>query len=95
MTASLDSTDWRPDFYPAFGVIAIGLAHLIFPAAFEGISRMGWPDDPRRHVYINGCIETTIGVLLTTRQTRRPWAGIVAAIYLIYLSANVIRTQRA
>ena len=74
------------------GVITIGLAHFLVPRAFDPINRLGFPDDARRFTYVNGAIETTIGILLATPGTRR-LSTVVSACYVAYLTANVVSTH--
>jgi uncharacterized membrane protein len=73
-------------------VVAIGLSHFLWPRLFDPINMLGFPDEPRKYTYINGAIETAIGVLLTYPRTRR-LSGIVGAGYTIYLAGNVIKAQ--
>lgn len=80
---------------PGIGVAlaAVGLAHFAKPQAFESITASAFPDNPRRHTYINGGIETALGVGLVVPKTRRfAVAGVLG--YLVYLIANTVRARR-
>ena len=72
---------------------AVGLSHFACPQAFESITAAAFPDNVRRHTYIDGGIETAIGVGLIAPQTRKiALAGLLG--YTVYLVANVIRNRR-
>ncbi|MEZ0351107.1 hypothetical protein [Mycobacterium sp. pR1184] len=94
MAANPDTVgrDLRDRAYRSLAIVAIGLAHFVFPSIFDRINRVGFPERTRRFTFLNGAIETTIGVLTAIPGDRRPLAA-VSAGYLIYLSYNVIRTQ--
>jgi uncharacterized membrane protein len=72
-------------------VIAIGISHFLVPRAFDPINRLGFPEHPRTFTYVNGAIETMIGVLITVRNRRQ--LAVVSACYVIYLVGNIIRAQ--
>ena len=72
---------------------AAGVAHFVKPEAFEGITASAFPDNTRRHTYINGGIETALGVGLITPRTRR-LAAAGAAAYVGYLVLNAVRARR-
>ncbi|CQD22363.1 membrane protein [Mycobacterium lentiflavum] len=80
--------------YQSFAVVTIGLSHFLFPKIFDRVNRLGFPEQPRRFTYLNGAIETTIGLLGAFGRDRRPLAA-ASVCYLIYLSYNLIRTQTA
>jgi uncharacterized membrane protein len=82
----------RAGSYQGLAVVAIGVSHFLVPSTFEPINRLGFPDHPRRFTYINGAIETLIGVLMAVPRTRRQLA-VVSVCYVIYLTGNIIRTQ--
>jgi uncharacterized membrane protein len=77
--------------YGGLALAGIGLAHYAKPEAFESITAKAFPgDDIRQHTYINGGIETALGVGLANLPTRR--LAVVALFgYLGYLSLNVAR----
>ncbi|MBV8930818.1 MAG: hypothetical protein JO152_16985 [Mycobacteriaceae bacterium] len=69
---------------------AVGIAHYAKPEAFESITRRAFPNDIRQHTYVNGGIETALGVGLANPPTRRlAVAGLVG--YLAYLGVNAAR----
>lgn len=74
------------------GVAATGLAHFVKPELFEDATKQAFPKDTQQHIYIDGAIETAIGLGLVVPQTRKlALVGIVA--YGAYLGANVVRNR--
>lgn len=72
---------------------AAGLAHFAKPEAFEAITKTAFPNNTRRYTYVNGGIETALGVALVVPKTRKfAYAGAVG--YLAYLIANAVRARR-
>jgi uncharacterized membrane protein len=72
---------------------AIGLSHFARPQAYESITKAAFPDNIRRHTYIDGGIETAIGVGLIAPRTRKlALAGLLG--YGAYLVSNIIRNRR-
>jgi hypothetical protein len=59
---------------------------------FDGITKAAFPRDTRRHLRINGGIETALGLGLAARQTR-PLAVVGLIGYGAYLAGNVIRNR--
>lgn len=82
----------QPDRYRALAVIAIGLSHFLWPRAFDPINSLGFPNHPRRFTYINGAIETAIGVLMARSATRR-LSRVAGTCYVTYLTGNIIRAR--
>lgn len=77
--------------------LAIGLAHFAFPNLFDPINRLGFPGHARTFTYINGGIESAMGVLMASRRAQRQ-ANILAVCYVVYLTGNFIcarATRRA
>ena len=77
-----------------FGLLlaATGLAHLAKPAAFQSITESAFPTNTRQHTYINGGIETALGLGLAARKTRQlAVAGLLG--YGAYLGASVARQR--
>lgn len=71
---------------------ATGLAHFVRPAAFQTLTESAFSGDIRRHTYINGGIETALGVGLVAPKTRKPAvAGLIG--YGAYLGAAVARNR--
>jgi uncharacterized membrane protein len=71
---------------------ATGVAHFVRPELFDDLTRRAFPRDTRKHLYIDGGIETAIGLGLITRKTRR--LAIIGLIgYLVYLAGNVARNR--
>lgn len=73
-------------------VIVIGVAHFLVPRIFDPINRLGFAEHARMFTYINGAIETTIGVMMANPRTRRQ-STIVSACYVIHLTSNIVRNQ--
>jgi uncharacterized membrane protein len=78
--------------YQGLAVVAIGISHFLVPSAFDPINRLGFPDHARKFTYINGAIETIIGVLMAVPRMRRQLV-VVSVCYVIHLTGNIIRTR--
>jgi uncharacterized membrane protein len=78
--------------YRALAVIAVGLAHFVLPTVFDPINGLAFPERPRRFTYINGAIETLIGVSAAVPQFRKT-STFLSAGYGLHLVGNMIRTQ--
>ena len=73
-------------------VAGAGVAHFVRPELFDDITAQAFPHDTRTHVYIDGGIETAIGLALISRRTRR--LGVVGLLgYGAYLAGNVVRNR--
>ncbi len=73
-------------------VAGVGVAHFVKPEAFEDITGQAFPRDTRTHVYIDGGIETAIGLGLSSPKTRK--LAVVGLIgYGAYLAGNVVRNR--
>ena len=69
-----------------------GLAHFAVPQLFEGLTKPAFPTNTRQHVYIDGGIETAVGLGLAAQRTRKlAIAGLIG--YLLYLTGNVVRNR--
>ncbi|KUH82076.1 MULTISPECIES: hypothetical protein [unclassified Mycobacterium] len=74
------------------GVAATGLAHFAKPELFESVTVQAFPDNTREYIYLNGAIETALGLGLAIRKTRK--LALVGAVgYLAYLAGNVARNR--
>ena len=69
-----------------------GVAHFVRPELFVGITQQAFPRETRKHVYIDGGIETAIGLGLASPKTRKP-AVIGLLGYGAYLAGNVVRNR--
>lgn len=70
----------------------VGVAHFVKPEAFEDVTRQAFPRDTRKHVYIDGGIETGIGLSLASPKTRK--LAVVGLLgYGAYLAGNVVRNR--
>ena len=73
-------------------VAATGLSHFVRPALFESATKSAFPENTLQHTYIDGGIETAIGLGLISRKTRR--MAIIGLIgYGAYLAGNVARNR--
>ena len=103
LTARADSPADPPDTglmisgsrHVLFGaaISAIGLAHIVRPERFESLNRQMFRRNIRGHVYVNGAIETLLGVAMMAPRARRlvPPMGL---LYVTYLGGNTIRRRR-
>ncbi|AFJ38032.1 MULTISPECIES: hypothetical protein [Mycobacterium] len=73
-------------------VIVVGVAHFLVPRIFVPINSFGSADHARIFTYINGAIETMIGLMMANPRTRRQ-SAVVSACYVIYLTSNIGRNQ--
>ena len=73
-------------------VAATGLSHFVRPELYESVSAQAFPENTLQHTYINGGIETAIGVALVVPKTRKlAVAGLLA--YGAFLGANIARNR--
>ncbi len=74
------------------GVAGVGLAHFTSPQLFDSITQQAFPRNSRQHLYINGGIETAVGLGLAAPKTRK--VAVLGLIgYLAYLAGNVVRNR--
>lgn len=74
------------------GLAAGGVAHFVKPQLFESMTKSAFPKDTQQHLYVNGGIETALGLGLVVRKTRKlALAGIVG--YVAYLAGNAVRNR--
>jgi uncharacterized membrane protein len=73
-------------------VAGVGIAHFIRPELFDDITRQAFPRDTRTHVYVDGGLETALGLGLAARKTR-PLAVVGLLGYGAYLAGNVARNR--
>ena len=76
----------------ALTVIGIGLAHFAVPALFDPINELAFPFETRLHTYINGGVETAIGLTFLSPRTR-PSFVVLYVGYVSYLIWNLIETR--
>lgn len=71
---------------------ATGLAHFARPTAFDPVTAKAFPTNTRRFTYINGGLETVLGLGLAAPRTRKiAVAGLLG--YLGYLGASAARSR--
>ncbi|MET0701324.1 MAG: hypothetical protein ABWY93_16835 [Mycobacterium sp.] len=69
---------------------ATGLAHYVKPEAFESITKSAFPRNTRQHTYVNGGLETALGLTLISPKTRK--LALIGGIgYVVYLGSNAAR----
>ena len=78
--------------FAGLAVAGIGLAHFTSPQLFDGITKQAFPRSSRQHLYVNGGIETALGLGLSSRKTR-PLASVGTIGYLAYLAGNAARNR--
>ncbi len=69
-----------------------GLSHFVVPQLYEGFTKPAFPTNTRQHVYIDGAIETTVGLGLAAQKTRK-LAVVGLVLYLVYVAANIVRNR--
>jgi uncharacterized membrane protein len=75
--------------YAGLGLAAVGLSHFVAPKIYDGMTKLAYPDNTRTHVYIDGGIETVVGLAIAGRRTRKlGLAGLLA--YQGLLIAKVV-----
>lgn len=74
-------------------VTVCGLAHFAWPLKFEPVNRqLGFTRGTRTHVYVNGGIETVLGLTLMSSTTRTVNVAL-SITYPIYLMLNALRAR--
>ena len=74
------------------GIAGVGVAHFVKPEVFDGLTQQAFPRETRKHLYIDGGIETAIGIGLALPKTRK-LAVIGLLGYGAYLAGNVVRNR--
>ncbi|PRC45699.1 hypothetical protein C6A85_93835 [Mycobacterium sp. ITM-2017-0098] len=69
-----------------------GVSHFVVPQVYEGFTKPAFPTNTRQHVYIDGAIETAVGLGLAAQKTRK-LAVVGLVLYLVYLAGNVVRNR--
>lgn len=69
-----------------------GVAHFVRPQLFESITESAFPRNTRQNIYVNGGIETALGLGLASPKTRK-LAAFGAIGYVAYLAGNVARNR--
>ncbi|GAA2783879.1 hypothetical protein [Mycolicibacterium pallens] len=73
-------------------VAATGLSHFVRPELFESATKSAFPDNTVAHTYIDGGIETVIGLALIAPKTRK-FALVGLLAYGACLGANIVRNR--
>ena len=74
------------------GLAGVGVAHFAAPGQFDRITASAFPRNTRKFTFINGGLETGLGIGLAVEQTRR--VALVGMLgYGAYLAANIIRNR--
>lgn len=74
------------------GIAGVGIAHFVNPQLFDSITRQAFPRNTRQHIYIDGGIETAVGLGLAAPKTRK-LAVLGLLGYGAYLAGNVARNR--
>ncbi|MDX1887751.1 hypothetical protein [Mycolicibacterium sp. 120270] len=74
------------------GLAGVGVAHFVKPELFDDVTGQAFPRETRKHVYIDGGIETAIGLGLASAKTRK-LAVLGLLGYGAYLAGNVARNR--
>lgn len=69
-----------------------GLSHFVVPQVYEGLTKSAFPTNTRQHVYIDGAIETAVGLGIAAPKTRKLALGGLVA-YGLYMAVNVARNR--
>lgn len=69
-----------------------GVSHFVAPALYEGLTKPAFPTNTRQHVYVDGAIETAVGLGIASPKTRK-LALVGLVVYLLYLAGNVARNR--
>jgi len=78
--------------FSGLAMAAVGLSHFVRPEMFESITAPAFPTNTRQHIYVNGGIETAIGLGLIPAKTRKlAVAGLIG--YAAYLGVNAAQTS--
>jgi uncharacterized membrane protein len=82
----------RAATFAGLALAGVGLAHFTSPQLFDSVTSQAFPRNSRQHTYINGGIETALGLGLSARQTRS--LALVGGIgYIAYLAGNMARNR--
>lgn len=69
-----------------------GLSHFVAPQLYENFTKPAFPTNTRQHVYIDGAIETAVGLGFAVQRTRK-LAVVGLVVYLLYMVGNVVRNR--
>ncbi len=92
MSLEESSSGSRAATVAGLGVAGVGLAHFVKPELFESVTVQAFPRHTQQYIYVNGGIETALGLGLAARKTRR-LALLGTLGYLAYLAGNVARNR--
>jgi|ERR1700758_3392518 uncharacterized membrane protein len=84
--------DERRRIFTGLAIAGIGLAHFAFPGYFDPINAMAFPARPRQYTYINGGIETAMGLMLMSPAPRIFFRALSVG-YVCYLLGNLVRAR--
>lgn len=74
------------------GLAATGAAHFVVPEAFEGITKLPFPDDTRTWISRNGATELAVGAAIAYPKTRK--IGLIGlGAYVLWLGANIAKNS--
>lgn len=70
----------------------IGVAHFVAPRYFDPINRLGFPNHVRTFTYINGGMETALGLLTANPRSAR-LSAVLSTCYVAYLTTAIVLTR--
>jgi uncharacterized membrane protein len=76
--------------YIGLVLAGLGLAHFTNPTLFDPLTSQAFSNRTRQHTYVDGAVETALGLGLAGRRTRR-LATVGSMGYLAYLGRSVRR----
>ncbi|KUH68578.1 hypothetical protein AU184_04290 [Mycolicibacterium novocastrense] len=92
MSLQESSSGSRAATLAGLGLAGVGLSHFVKPELFESMTVQAFPRNTRQFIYVNGGIETALGLGLAARKTRK--LAVVGTLgYLAYLAGNVARNR--
>lgn len=93
ITKAAPKQNSKPATLAGLALAVIGLSHFVKPEVYEPLTAKAFPTDTRQYVYIDGAVETVLGLALSLPRTRK--LGIVGLLgYGLYLGAAGARNAR-
>ena len=91
MSTSKKSGGFLPKAF-GIGLGVTGAAHFVVPEAFEGITKLPFPEDTKDWISRNGATEIAVGAAIAYPKTRK--IGLLGhGAYLGWLGFNVARNS--
>jgi uncharacterized membrane protein len=67
----------------------VGLSHFVKPELFQSMTVSAFPTNTQQYIYVNGVLETAIGLAYATGRSKLGTAGLLA--YGGWLGANAAK----